>query len=87
MVDIKKLIDLSGEEYEGERRDKLRKSLYGIINGELSQKEKEYFCLYIFEERSINEIALMKNVNKSTVSRAIKNAVRKIRKILFYAKV
>lgn len=72
------------EEYEGEGRDKLRLLLNRILREELTKRQQEYMDLYLFEKRSITEIAKIKGVGKSTVSKSLARAFRRMRLILEY---
>ena len=84
MLDLKELIQREKEEYDGENREKLRRRIVKIINGELTERERAYFLLSVLEERKIKEIAEIKEVSSATVSKALKNAKRKIRNVLKY---
>ena len=84
MLDLKELIQKEKEEYDGENREKLRRRIVKIINGELTVRERAYFLLSVLEERKIKEIAEIKEVSTATVSKALKNAKRKIRNVLNY---
>ena len=84
MLDLKELIQKEKEEYDGENREKLRRRIVKIINGELTERERAYFLLSVLEERKIKEIAEIKEVSCVTVSKALKNAKRKIRNVLNY---
>ena len=85
MLDIKTLLKGVKENYEGEKYDKFKKLLYRIIKSELTKKQQEFFYLYIFENISTVEIAKIKGVTKSAVSRVLSRAIIRIRRILEYS--
>ncbi|MBE6730486.1 MAG: hypothetical protein E7564_02210 [Ruminococcaceae bacterium] len=84
MFDLKKFLPETKENYEGENIDKLKRLIIKIINEELTKKQKEYFYLYVMENRKITEIAVMKGVSKSAVSNNLRRSREKIRKIVGY---
>ena len=84
MFDLKKFLPETKENYEGENIDKLKRLITKIINEELTKKQKEYFYLYVMENRKITEIARMKGVSKSAVSNNLRRSREKIRKIVGY---
>lgn len=56
-----------------------------IIDDALSEKQREYLCEYYFDGLSMRQTAEIHGVALSTVSRTIKRAENRIRKILKYA--
>ena len=53
-------------------------SLYEIYNKLLSQREREYFENYYFEDLNLKEIADNNNISRSYVSRIEKRALTKL---------
>ena len=52
---------------------------------ELTDKQKKYYVMYHLNNLSIPEIAEMEGVNKSTVSRTITRAAKRLAKVLRYS--
>ena len=63
----------------------LKKLIVRVLENELTEKQREYLLLYIVEKKSMQEIAEMYSVNKSTVQRGICGAKKKIMNSLRYA--
>ena len=63
----------------------LQKALNRAIETELTLKQSEILNMYFYENLNMTQIAAIYNVNKSTISRHIKNATEKLRKTLRYA--
>ncbi|MDR2074575.1 MAG: hypothetical protein LBP36_04400 [Oscillospiraceae bacterium] len=63
---------------------RLLNSLENIINGELTEKQK--ICLNLYYNRDVNmtEISKSMGVNISVVSRHIKKAKNRIKKVMLY---
>lgn len=55
-----------------------------IIDEALSEKQREYLCDYYFDGLSMRRAAELHGVSLSTVSRTIKRAENRIRRILKY---
>lgn len=66
------------------KRKKLVELIKKVASTELTEKQRTAFELYFFENMTMTEIAKMQGKNKSTVSREIKAAERRIRKYLKY---
>lgn len=63
----------------------VRKAMSIAIQRELTEKQREYLILRVVDRMSVVEIAELKGVNKSTVSRTIRLAESKLRRCLRYA--
>jgi len=63
----------------------LQKALNRAIKTELTLKQSEILNMYFYENLNMTQIAAIYNVNKSTISRHIKNATEKLHKTLKYA--
>lgn len=61
-----------------------KKATLKALNEELTEKQKRYFTLYHINRTSIEEIAKLEGVNKSTVSRTLTRARKKMSKVLRY---
>ena len=55
-----------------------------VIERELTPLQKEPLIAYYFQQESIPKIAARRGVNKSTVSRTLKAAERRLRQYLRY---
>ena len=55
-----------------------------VIERELTPLQKETLIAYYFQQESIPKIAARRGVNKSTVSRTLKAAERRLRQYLRY---
>ena len=55
-------------------------SLYETYNKLLTQREKEYFEQYYFEDNNMQEIADNNNVSKAYVGKYLNNIEKKLRK-------
>jgi RNA polymerase sigma factor (sigma-70 family) len=63
---------------------RLKKIILKVIENDLTVKQKEVVKLYFFDNKKIPQIAALKSLNKSTVSRHIKSAKVKIKQLLKY---
>lgn len=61
-----------------------RKRIDRVIREEMSELERETLIAYYIQERTIPDLARERGVNKSSVSRALKRAERKLRRYLKY---
>ena len=66
------------------RRERMKKILSAALKKELTDRERELFSAYYISGLTMPEIAAQKGVNKSTVSRAIARAKRKLRRVASY---
>ncbi len=55
-----------------------------VIQHELTQIQREVLTAYYFQEMTIPEIAQMRGVNKSTISRTLKRAEMRMQRCLKY---
>lgn len=74
------------EGYLGPRlpREVQRQRVSRVIQEELTPLQRETLLAYYIQEQTIPEIARARGVNKSTVSRTLRRAEAKLRKILRY---
>lgn len=76
-------------QYDGYRGPRLPRKMQmervnRVIAEELTATQREVFTAYYLQEMTIQEIARMRGVNKSTVCRCLKRAERRIRRFLMY---
>ena len=76
-------------QYDGYRGPRLPRTMQmeranRVIAEELTATQREVFTAYYLQEMTIQEIARMRGVNKSTVCRCLKRAERRIRRFLMY---
>ena len=55
-----------------------------VIRNELTDFQRDAIIAYYFHRNTISEIAALRGVNKSTVSRTIRRAEEKLRRYLKY---
>ena len=55
-----------------------------VIREELTQLQREVITAYYFQEMTIPQIARIRGVNKSTISRTLKRAEQKLQRYLKY---
>lgn len=55
-----------------------------VIKEELTDLQREIITAYYFQEMTIPQIARMRGVNKSTISRTLKRAEQKLQRYLRY---
>ncbi len=55
-----------------------------VIRQELTEKQREILLAYYFENLTVPEIAALRGVNRSTVSRTLHRAEMRLRKYLTY---
>lgn len=74
------------EDYQGPRlpREVQLQRVNRVIQEELTPVQREILLAYYIQEQTIPEIARARGVNKSTVSRTLRRAEAKLRKILRY---
>ena len=78
--------DILYEGYEGPRLPpavQLRR-IRRVVEMELTQKQREIIIAYYFQDKTIPEIAMERGIHKSSVSRCLRRAERKIRLCLRY---
>lgn len=64
---------------------RMSKIIYTAINSELTEKQRIYFWLYYMEGLTLKEISVAQNVSVSSVSRTIKRARSRMKRVLKYA--
>jgi len=96
---IKPAITLRDNEFQGdlacwlreqsgdnsERMERLRRNLRRARDAELTERQREMVHLYYDRGHSMTKIAMELAVNKSTVSRTLKRAKRKLYRCLKYS--
>ena len=72
--------------YLGKRlpRDMQLERVRNVIRTELTAIERETLTAYYFQEMTVEEIARMRGVNKSTVSRTLRRAEKRLQQYLKY---
>lgn len=78
--------DILYEGYEGPRLPpavQLRR-IRRVIEMELTQKQREVMTAYYFQDKTVPEIAAERGIHKSSVSRCLRRAERKVRLCLRY---
>lgn len=58
--------------------------MQAVMNNELTEVQRQTLTAYYFYHFTISEIARMRSVNKSTVSRTLKRAEHRIKRCLQY---
>lgn len=74
------------EGYEGPRlppKTQMQR-LRRVIERELTQTQQEVIIAYYFQDKTIPEIAAERGVQKSSVSRCLKRAEKRVRRCLRY---
>lgn len=67
-----------------EQMGRLKRNLAHALRQDVTPCQREYMVLYYLEGRSMEEIARMKGVNKSTVSRTVKRGRERLYRCLRY---
>ena len=62
-----------------------KKCVLYAIDKELTERQRQFFTLYFVEGKSMEHIANEMGVNKSTVSRTVTSAKKKIARVLVYS--
>lgn len=79
------MIDMDSTEYEESVRRKHQKEILGrIIQGELTERQRQTFLAYHYQSLNITQIAAIQGVNKSTVSRTLRHAEQRVHRITKY---
>jgi len=65
-------------------RERMKRLLYRAIEHELTQRQRDCLTLHYLEGIKMKDIALMMGLSKSTVSRHISSAERKLRRVAGY---
>ena len=74
------------EGYEGPRlpREVQLRRLRRVIEKELSEKQRETLIAYYFQNKTMEQIAKERGVNRSTVCRTLHRAEARVRRCLRY---
>ena len=72
--------------YEGPRLPKevQMKRVQRVIREELTELQRQTLLAYYFREMTVTQIAIERGVNKSTVSRTLQRAEKKLKRYLRY---
>lgn len=62
----------------------IKKALQGVIQNELTEKQRTILLLYYSKQYNMVEIAKMFDINKSSVSRSIRSSINKLTRFLQY---
>ncbi|MDR2817467.1 MAG: hypothetical protein LBB04_01985 [Oscillospiraceae bacterium] len=65
--------------------NRLKKVIHKIITRDLTPRQEEIVTLYYFDRLNMPQIAALKSLNKSTVSRHLKVAQKRIKQLLKYS--
>lgn len=65
-------------------RERMRKILIRAIRHELTDRQRDCMTMYYLEGMKMKDIAVALNLSKSTVTRHIQSATRKLRKVASY---
>lgn len=76
--------EFSPEFTNEQSRARMKKALAKAIREELSERQKEILLVYFSKEMNMIQIAQYYNVNRSTISRTIARALKKLRKAACY---
>lgn len=78
--------DILYEGYEGPRLPPAvqLKRIRRVIEMELTEKQREVMIAYYFQDKTVPEIAAERGIHKSSVSRCLRRAERKVRLCLRY---
>ncbi len=63
-------------------RDVQRKRLQAVIQRELTELQRHTLLAYYLEKKTLDQIAVQRNVCRSTVCRTLKRAERRLRRYL-----
>ena len=74
------------EGYEGPRLPQAtqQQRIRRVIENELTPKQREVMLAYYFQDKTVPQIAAARGVRRSSVSRCLKRAERKVRLCLRY---
>ena len=68
-----------------ERRRRLLRNLPKAVAPELTPRQREVLALYMGRDMNVTQIAAVLGVNKSTVSRSLHRALRRLERCLRYS--
>lgn len=74
---------MKSDEADGDHEN-LKRKMRSAIKEELTPSQFMYMTEYYIDSRTMGQIAMRHNVNRSTVSRGIRRAHERIRKVLKY---
>ena len=69
----------------GSRRHRLLRNLPRAVAAELTPRQREVLALYMERDMNVTQIAAVLGVNKSTVSRSLHRALRRLERCLRYS--
>lgn len=72
------------QEDNREQLGRLKRNLIFALQQDVTPRQREYLAMYYLEGRRIEEIAQLKGVNKSTVSRTMKRGRQRLSRCLRY---
>ena len=78
------LLTASNGKSNDEQLLRLKDAVTKVIKNELTKRQREILDLYFFQNKSVEEIADLLDVNKSTISRTKNRAIDKIKRFLQY---
>lgn len=70
---------------DSQRRARLLRNLSRAMAAELTPRQREILHMYIWQEMNMADIAAVLGINKSTVSRSLCRAFRRLRHCLQYS--
>lgn len=73
-----------GEEAPNEQMARLLAHLPGAIERELTDRQRQLLTMYFYENMNICQIADELHLNPSTVSRTLRRATQRLRRVLQY---
>ena len=78
--------DILCEDYEGPRlpANVQMKRIRRVMEQELTQKQREVMIAYYFQDKTIPQIAAERGIQKSSVSRCLHRAEKRVRRCLRY---
>ena len=68
-----------------DRRHRLLRNLPLAVAAELTPRQREVLALYMERDMNVTQIAAVLGVNKSTVSRSLHRALRRLERCLRYS--
>lgn len=68
-----------------QRRQRLLRNLPRAVAAELTPRQREVLALYMERDMNVTQIAAVLGVNKSTVSRSLHRALRRLERCLRYS--
>ncbi|MBQ9680063.1 MAG: sigma-70 family RNA polymerase sigma factor [Ruminococcus sp.] len=65
-------------------RERMKKIMFRAIRHELTDRQRDCMMMYYLEGMKMKDIAVALNLSRSTVTRHIQSATRKLRKVASY---